>query len=109
MAEDRYKAAADRARDAGVIDPHHLSRGEISSQMQRFLDIGESGTTGADELINEAVDRAMNQRVERAKHGTNFAARKNIEYTWTDTHGNLMAQRSDGERAAIVDKEDWFG
>ena len=100
-----YDAAAEAARDRGVIEKRDLQNWQVQAQLQKYLQADDSSSDGYQKLVDKTTEAAMNQQV-RDAYGHNAGKRKNIT-AWEDTHGNIMQHnKNTGNRSKLVDSED---
>jgi len=100
-----YDAAAEAARDAGVLEKQDLDDWQVQAQLQNYLQADDSSSRGYQKLIKETTNAAMQQTV-RDAYGYTAGKRENIT-AWEDTHGNIMQHNQNtGNRSKLVDSED---
>lgn len=100
-----YDAAADEARDVGVIDPYHVDREQIRNQLTSFLKVEDTHAAGASKLLNETTRAVMDQEVE-GPSGETVGKRRDLS-TWVDTWGNVMYRNRETEQQGkLVDSDD---
>jgi len=100
-----YDAAAEAARDRGVIEKRDLQEWQVKAQMQKYLQSDKPNSSGYQKLVDKTTEAAMNQEV-RDAYGHNAGKRENIT-AWEDTHGNIMRHNTEtGNRSKLVDSED---
>jgi hypothetical protein len=103
---DDYGDAAQSARDAGMIHAADIQPQQVQASIARYLNIEDPQAPGAQRLLREATDAAMDQTVQDAQ-GRFFASRKNLQ-VWEDTHGNIMGQAGGDveNRRKLIDSDD---
>jgi len=100
-----YDAAAEEARDKGVVEKQDMADWQVQTQLKKFLQTDDPDSDGYEKLIEETTEAAMNQEV-RDAYGHNAGKRKNVT-VWEDTHGNIMQHNTNtGNRSKLVDSED---
>jgi hypothetical protein len=104
-----YDAAAEAARDAGVLEKQDMADWQAQRKLQSYLTADRESDDFDEEaynkLIEETTEAAMNQEV-RDAYGHNAGKRKNVT-VWEDTHGNIMQHNTNtGNRSKLVDSGD---
>lgn len=99
-----YDAAAEAARDGGIIDKADVQSWQVRQDMKRFLQT-DGDNPGAKRLLDRTTEAAMGQTLE-GRAGETAGKRSELK-VWEDTHGNIMYHNSEtGERKALVDKSE---